>query len=472
MLNMLLSWWEIVINIGIHHKLSDWEKKRVAIINGISVSAVVLYFIYAALFIFSPDKVTFWLCTLAFWVTIVTPLLTFLKKYEAAAYYLILSTTFLYCLIPIAKKHDGTEYILITSGIISMLLFRNIRTILILATLDVSLFFLVRYAQTVIEPFWYTPQSANLYNINTFLFILTLFLSVYLFRRETMQHEDHLIEKNKQLAASLSDLHDVKIQLIEKEKLALLGELNAGISHELQNPLNFVNNFSEISSELMKDFKEKMQTNQLSEMETLANTIDKNLQRITFHGQRATRIIEDMLAQSSIGTGEKRLLNFNELLNEFLQMSYYSFKAKHKYFNARLETSYDPKAIQLYGVSQDLGRLFLNLFNNAFYALAKKQLSGVSAYQPILHITTKRINGDVELRVKDNGTGISKDILDKIYRPFFTTKPAGEGSGLGLALSYEIVSKGHGGTIQVESTEGVYTEFIIYLPAGINVLSS
>jgi len=280
--------------------------------------------------------------------------------------------------------------------------------------------------------------------------------------------------KNK-VEATLHDLRSAQAQLIQSEKMASLGELTAGIAHEIQNPLNFVNNFSEVSIELIEEVKSeklKAKSERSEELESeLLDDISQNLQKISHHGKRADFIVKGMLQHSRTSTGEKQLTNLNTLADEFLKLSYHGLRAKDKTFNAELVTNFDPDLPKVNIVQQDIGRVLLNLFNNAFYAVNQKQKTaglpdpqGRGAdYKPEVKLITSTENGFVVIKVKDNGNGIPDAIKEKIMQPFFTTKPTGEGTGLGLSLSYDII-KAHGGEIKVETKEGEGSEFIIQLP--------
>lgn len=287
-----------------------------------------------------------------------------------------------------------------------------------------------------------------------------------------------------QLQTSLQTLKETQNQLIQKEKLAGLGELTAGIAHEIQNPLNFVNNFSDISAELVQELREikkdkkakaKVAQAQDDELEAeLLDDIEQNLQKIHFHGQRASGIVKNMLEHSRASTGERAVTDLNKLAEEYLRLSYHGLRAKDKGFAADYAFMADETLPHIQVVPQDIGRVLLNLFNNAFYAVASKAaqaggknegiMSVLSAYQPMVTVSTKALNDWVEIRVKDNGTGIPAGVKEKIFQPFFTTKPTGEGTGLGLSLSYDIITKGHSGTIDVETEEGEGTAFVIRLP--------
>ncbi|GAA4039618.1 hypothetical protein GCM10022409_26670 [Hymenobacter glaciei] len=282
-------------------------------------------------------------------------------------------------------------------------------------------------------------------------------------RLVTNQKQD-LQSQRDQLDASLTELRATQAQLIQKEKMASLGELTAGIAHEIQNPLNFVNNFSEVSTELVAELKEAQAAGDAAEMAALADDLEQNLGKISHHGRRAAAIVKGMLEHSRTSTGERAPTNLNQLAEEHLRLAYQGLRAKDKTFNAALETHFAPDLPLVEAAGADLGRVLLNLFGNAFYAVQQRQQTGEAGYQPTVTVTTKQLHNQVEIRVADNGTGIPADIKAKIFQPFFTTKPTGEGTGLGLSLSHDIIAQGHGGTLSVESEPGQGTEFLISLP--------
>jgi signal transduction histidine kinase len=259
-------------------------------------------------------------------------------------------------------------------------------------------------------------------------------------------------------------LKQAQSQLVQAEKMASLGELTAGIAHEIQNPLNFVNNFSELSNELLDEMKAELLKGNSEEVNQLAADIQSNLEKINLHGKRADAIVKGMLQHSRATSGEKLPTDINALADEFLRLAYHGLRAKDKSFNATLKTAFDPTIGKVPVISQDIGRVLLNLINNAFYALSTEALAKVgSSYEPTLVIRTKKHIDKIEIIVQDNGGGIPQKVLDKIFQPFFTTKPTGQGTGLGLSLSYDIV-KAHGGELRVETKEGEGSEFIISLP--------
>ena len=288
---------------------------------------------------------------------------------------------------------------------------------------------------------------------------------------ETIQELDQkrkaIEETNAALQKSLEELKAAQQQLIQSEKMASLGELTAGIAHEIQNPLNFVNNFSEVSNELIDEMKEELEKGDIKEAEAIAADVKQNLEKINHHGQRAADIVKGMLQHSRTSTGQKEPTDINALCDEYLRLAYHGLRAKDKSFNAKFETDFDPSLPKINVVSQDIGRVILNLINNAFYTVSEKAKSlmpNAESYEPTVVVSTKNLGDKVEVKVKDNGNGISEKIKDKIFQPFFTTKPTGSGTGLGLSLSYDIITKVHNGTIKVESKEVEGTEFIIRLP--------
>jgi len=256
-----------------------------------------------------------------------------------------------------------------------------------------------------------------------------------------------------------AELKSTQAQLIQSEKMASLGELTAGIAHEIQNPLNFVNNFSEVNSELIEEMNNE---NDIKGMKGIANDIKQNNEKISFHGKRADAIVKGMLQHSRASSGQKEFTDINKLTDEYLRLAYHGLRAKDKSFNVEIKTGFDGSIGNINIVPQDIGRVLLNLINNAFYAVNERQKVEGVGYEPIVTVSTKKVGDKVEIKVKDNGHGIPQKILDKIFQPFFTTKPTGEGTGLGLSLSYDII-KAHGGEIKVETKEGEGSEFVIRL---------
>jgi two-component system NtrC family sensor kinase len=280
-------------------------------------------------------------------------------------------------------------------------------------------------------------------------------------QNETLERQ--VAERTSALIKSFEELKSAQAQLIQSEKMASLGQLTAGIAHEIQNPLNFVNNFSEINTELMVELKSELLADNKDEALLIANDIIENEQKIIHHGKRADSIVKGMLQHSRASTGKRELTDINALVDECLRLSYHGLRAKDKEFNAAIKTNFDDSIGKINIVQQDISRVLLNLLNNAFYAVNEKKAKLNGMYEPAVAISTKMLDVKVEIHVKDNGNGIPQNIIDKIFQPFFTTKPTGQGTGLGLSLSYDII-KTHGGEIKVESYEGEGTEFSIQLP--------
>ncbi|GAB3709838.1 hypothetical protein GCM10027592_46380 [Spirosoma flavus] len=281
--------------------------------------------------------------------------------------------------------------------------------------------------------------------------------------------EKQVEERTRQLKASLENLKATQNQLVQREKMASLGELTAGIAHEIQNPLNFVNNFAEVSNELVAELQEERTkgADRDEELEgDLLQDLNQNLHKITQHGKRASNIVKGMLEHSRTSTGEREPTDLNALADEYLRLAYHGLRAKDKTFNATLSTDFDQSLGTVSIVAQDLGRVLLNLFTNAFYAVQQRQKSHPEpGYQPMVAVKTSCEKNQAVIQVSDNGIGMSDAIEQKIFQPFFTTKPTGQGTGLGLSLSYDIITKGHNGTISVESQEGQGTTFTVTLPA-------
>jgi signal transduction histidine kinase len=273
------------------------------------------------------------------------------------------------------------------------------------------------------------------------------------------------LEKAKQsVEATLSELKATQHQLVQSEKMASLGELTAGIAHEIQNPLNFVNNFSEVSGELIEEMNEEIEKGDMEEAKAIASDIKQNLEKINHHGKRADAIVKGMLQHSRSSTGIKEPTDINSLADEYLRLAYHGLRAKDKSFNAIMKTDYDDSLEKINVIPQDIGRVILNLITNAFYVVDEKKKHLKNGYEPTVSVKTKKGAGKIEISVMDNGNGIPEKVKDKIFQPFFTTKPTGKGTGLGLSMSYDIVNKGHGGELTVETTLGEGTTFTIALP--------
>ena len=302
-------------------------------------------------------------------------------------------------------------------------------------------------------------------------------------KKQNITLEEKVIVRTAELKQSLEELKATQSQLIQSEKMASLGELTAGIAHEIQNPLNFVNNFSEVNAELIGEAEQEIDRGNIDELKMILGELKENEEKIIHHGKRADAIVKSMLQHSRTSTGQKEPTDINALCDEYLRLSYHGMRARDKNFNATLQTNFDPALSSAEGkinvVPQDIGRVLLNLYNNAFYATADRlkahspsdrviragsQLKADSSqYVPTVTVVTKKLAGKILISVKDNGPGIAQNIIDKIFQPFFTTKPTGQGTGLGLSLAYDII-KAHGGEIKVETREGEGSNFIMRLP--------
>ena len=277
-----------------------------------------------------------------------------------------------------------------------------------------------------------------------------------------------ILEQKESLQKALTDLKASQLQLVQKEKMASLGEVASGIAHEIQNPLNFVNNFAEINSELLLEVKgllakENAAANSKEEIDLLLEDVIQNLHKINQHGKRADNIVKNMLQHARSSSSEGVLTDVNFLAEEYMKLSYHGFRAKDNSFHVTIHSQVDPTIENINIVPQDIGRVLMNIYNNAFYSVSEKGKKQLSGYTPIVTVTTRREAGKVKIAIRDNGLGISEKYIGKIYQPFFTTKPTGVGTGLGLSLSYEII-KAHEGELMVESVEGEFAEFTIELP--------
>ncbi len=287
---------------------------------------------------------------------------------------------------------------------------------------------------------------------------------VHIRTEEVMQQKEEIEAQHDNLEKAFQELKLTQTQLVQSEKMASLGELTAGIAHEIQNPLNFVNNFSEVSIELLEELQQEAKAGHETEVLAIAGDISQNLEKINHHGKRADSIVKSMLEHSRSASRQKELTNVNQMADEYMRLAYHGLRAKDKSFNADLVTQLDHDLPKVNGIGQEIGRVLLNLFNNAFYAVNQKSKTAGPDYKPEVSVSTAFANGQVLITVKDNGVGIPDAIKEKIMQPFFTTKPTGEGTGLGLSLSYDIVVKGHGGKIEIDTKEGEFTEFRVYLP--------
>jgi len=289
--------------------------------------------------------------------------------------------------------------------------------------------------------------------------ITVLLLIAFILWRNNRQKQ----KSKKKIEDAYEELKLTQAQLIQSEKMASLGELTAGIAHEIQNPLNFVNNFSEVSNELIDEMNGELDKGDIQEAKIIADDIKQNLEKINHHGRRADGIVKGMLQHSKTSSGQKEPVDINKLADEYLRLSYHGLRAKDKSFNAEIKTDFDSSIGNINVVPQDIGRVILNLINNAFYAVTERSQAELEGYKPSVTVSTKKLSEKIEISVKDNGNGVPFSIREKIFQPFFTTKPTGQGTGLGLSLAYDIV-KAHGGEIKVESKEREGTSFIIQLP--------
>ncbi len=349
--------------------------------------------------------------------------------------------------------------------ILALLLFGTLKNTIIwlIIPILIAIGFLALSLMGFSCPITYLPEWRNIFYCTCLSGLtLVIFLVSYIFQS--------FINNN------LIQLKAAQTQLIQSEKLASLGELTAGIAHEIQNPLNFVNNFSELSVDLVKDLKEEMERPDVDKeyIDELFGDLTANQEKINHHGKRASNIVKGMLEHSRVSTGVRELTDINALADEYLRLSYHGLRAKDKNFNADFSTDFETPLPKIAIVPQDIGRVLLNLINNAFYAVNEKNRQNTEGvlYKPNVTVSTQKIDNQIIIKVKDNGIGMPESVRAKVFQPFFTTKPTGQGTGLGLSLAYDIVTKGHGGTLEVESNvadpdnggEGVGSEFIIRLP--------
>lgn len=323
----------------------------------------------------------------------------------------------------------------------------------------------------ITPPWWKTWWAYVVYAI-AFLGVMSTVISVRsrALKRQNQILEEKVVNRTNALQKSLNDLQETQKQLIQSEKMASLGELTAGIAHEIQNPLNFVNNFSDVNKELIVEMKQELTAGNLENAKDLANDIAENEDKIIYHGKRADAIVKSMLQHSRSSNSKKEPTDINALADEYLRLAYHGLRAKDKSFNATMKTDFDSNLGKVEVIPQDLGRVILNLITNAFYAVTEKKAqetknASTVKYEPTVTVSTRKVGHTVEIRVSDNGNGIPQHIVDKIFQPFFTTKPAGQGTGLGLSMSYDIVTKAHGGELKVETNEGQGTTFSILITA-------
>jgi len=277
-----------------------------------------------------------------------------------------------------------------------------------------------------------------------------------------------LTKQKEELEQTLEELKTTQNQLIQSEKMASLGELTAGIAHEIQNPLNFVNNFSEVSNELLEEMQAELEKGNQEEVKQIVADLKNNLEKINHHGKRADNIVKGMLQHSRASSGQKEPTDINILADEYLRLAYHGLRAKDKSFNAKFDADLDATIGKVNIVPQDIGRVILNLLTNAFYAVTEKKRALGDSFEPTVSVSTRKVGNSVEICVSDNGNGIPSKIIDKIFQPFFSTKPTGKGTGLGLSLCYEIVTKGHAGELKVTTKEGEGSVFTVLLPIEIN----
>ncbi len=379
--------------------------------------------------------------------------------------------------------------------------FRSIRTVVLSVAPFVVIALLNDLVETILPEF-YRKHGDNLSNGKTFAFVLCFAIWVYAQKQQKViikEREDRLREEKEnqeqkqsleylvaertseltiqkeELQKTIEELKATQNQLIQSEKMASLGELTAGIAHEIQNPLNFVNNFSEVSVELCQELEEEIDKSNIEDSEKeyikeIIGDLSQNQQKITHHGKRADSIVKGMLQHSRISSGEKEPTDINALADEYMRLAYHGLRAKDKEFNASLVTDFDTSIGKIDVMPQDLGRVFLNLFTNAFYAVSEKKRKlaalpeGAGGYKPEVKIATKKFDNKLFIRVTDNGTGMPEHVKAKIFQPFFTTKPTGQGTGLGLSMSYDIITNAHGGTLDVDTVPGEKTEFKITIP--------
>ncbi len=312
-------------------------------------------------------------------------------------------------------------------------------------------------------------KTAERAKLRTYVLIaglaIFLFIAIILWRNSIQRKKANILlsHQKNELETALAILKRTQKQLVQSEKMASLGELTAGIAHEIQNPLNFVNNFSEVNIELLNEMEDAILKSNRKEILAIAADIKQNLEKINHHGKRADAIVKGMLQHSRSRIGVKEPTDINALAEEYLRLSFHGLRAKDKSFNATIKIDFDESIGNINIVPQDIGRVILNLLTNAFYAVAEKKKQAGDSYEPIVSVNTKKVDDKVLLTVMDNGNGIPQKVLDKIFQPFFTTKPTGQGTGLVLSLSYDII-KAHGGEIKVETKEGEGTEFVIQIP--------
>lgn len=396
----------------------------------------------------------------------------FYYSYLFTNYYIVLSVinTLISCYFIILswKTIKGPQWSIVIG--FGFLIFWNALSLLFIRTVSVQFFLLLEAFIFLSIPFAYVIYiSMSFREIikevkeNASKLILISEEKKELIASQNEMLEKQVADRTSELHLSLIDLKATQKQLIQSEKMASLGELTAGIAHEIQNPLNFVNNFSEVSTELVDEMNEEIQKGNLEDVQQIAADLKKNLTKINHHGKRAGDIVKGMLQHSRSSSGQKEPTDINALADEYLRLAYHGLRAKDKSFNATMHTNFDESIGKIHIIPQDIGRVILNLITNAFYVVDEKKKNEPANYEPTITVNTQKSGKNILISIKDNGNGIPKNILDKIFQPFFTTKPTGQGTGLGLSLSYDIV-KAHGGELKVETKEGEGTEFIIEIP--------
>ncbi len=326
-------------------------------------------------------------------------------------------------------------------------------------------FYKLNYIITLWSNGWFITCTVILTIILVFFYFRSRINSIMNKKTELEKNVDKLSEqlqeKNAELANTLESLQSTQNQLIQQEKMASLGQLTAGIAHEIQNPLNFVNNFSELSVELLDELNGAFS---IEEQKSIVNDLKQNLQKIVFHGKRADSIVKGMLQHSRTAPAEKQPTDINKLVEEFFVLAYHGMRAKDPGFNCSMDKQLAPNLPMVRIIPQDVSRVILNIFNNAFYAVDDRSKSEGKNFRPMVSISTRQINGSIAISIRDNGKGIPEEVTNKIFNPFFTTKPTGLGTGLGLSISRDIIEKGHNGKIDLETQLGEYTQFTITLP--------
>jgi len=317
----------------------------------------------------------------------------------------------------------------------------------------------------IAPPWWRTVWAYGIYGLLLIglIWFIHRFQKNRLIRAEREKTRAREMAQAKEIEKAYGELKTTQAQLIQSEKMASLGELTAGIAHEIQNPLNFINNFSEINKELIGEMEQEIDKGNTEGIRAIAIDVKNNEEKINHHGKRADAIVKGMLQHSRASSGQKEPADINALVDEYLRLAYHGLRAKDISFNVSLKTDFDPSIGEINIVSQDIGRVLLNLYNNAFYAVTEKKNQKPAGYEPTVSVNTKMTDGKVLISIKDNGTGIPQKIVDKIFHPFFTSKPTGQGTGLGLSMSYDIV-KAHGGELKVNSKEGEGAEFVVQIP--------